>query len=335
MTEKMIPVIDVSPLVSGKQEAGQTVDELRAACANWGFFQVIGHGLPATLFARVFAQTRHFFALPQSAKDAVARGKNNPRGYYNRELTKNIRDMKEVFDFGHKPSPDLADDNQQNRTRDGFNQWPEDALCPEFRSTMIDYYEACGTIALKLLEGIALGLGVRPQDLTRDFRNRHTSFLRLNYYPSYDPLAAGNEPMPAVATGHMGVHHHTDAGALTLLLQDEIGGLEVCRKGEWFPLEPVTGALVVNIGDIVQVWSNDVYEAALHRVLASGDKARFSLPYFFNPAYDSEYQPLAPLTSDKSPPKYKSINWGEFREQRQLGDYADFGHEIQISDFRI
>lgn len=335
MTEKTVPIIDIAPLISSQGDAEPAVEQLREACRDWGFFQIIQHGISDTLFERVFAATRHFFALPQSAKDVIARSKHNPRGYYNRELTKNIRDMKEVFDFGHKPYPDLADDNPENRTRDGFNQWPDDTVCPEFRTTMAEYYETCGTIALKLLEGIALGLGVPPEKLTRDFRDQHTSFLRLNYYPNYDPLATDDDPMPAAATGHLGVHRHTDAGALTLLLQDNVGGLEVCRKGEWYPVEPIAEALVVNIGDIVQVWSNDLYEAALHRVLASGGEARYSLPYFFNPAYESEYQPLSRLTSDKSPPRYKSINWGKFREQRQLGDYADYGHEIQISDYRL
>ena len=133
----------------------------------------------------------------------------------------------------------------------------------------------------------------------------------------------------------MGVHHHTDAGALTLLLQEDVGGLQVCLNNQWIPVDPVVGALVINIGDMVQVWSNDYYQAPLHRVLASDSHDRYSLPFFYNPSYDTQYAPLNALTSDKSPPKYRQITWGEFRLRRQQGDYANYGQENQIGDYRI
>ena len=117
-------------------------------------------------------------------------------------------------------------------------------------------------------------------------------------------------------------------------MQDEVGGLQVYKGSRWFPVSPVDGALVVNIGDMVQVWSNDLYRAPLHRVTASAGKERYSVPFFFNPPYNTDYCPLAALTSQDNPPRYSRINWGDFRRQRQLGDYADFGHEIQIADFR-
>jgi isopenicillin N synthase-like dioxygenase len=97
----------------------------------------------------------------------------------------------------------------------------------------------------------------------------------------------------------------------------------------------VIGALVVNIGDIVQVWSNDRYPAPLHRVRASTDHERYSLPFFFNPVYEAVYAPLGALTNEESPPRYRPITWGDFRWKRQQGDYADYGAENQISDYRI
>jgi len=327
-----VPVIHVEPLNGRSAQRQNTVAQIAAACHTLGFFQITGHGISEELISRVWRETKGFFALPTPAKQGVVRTKNNARGWYNRELTKTTRDMKEVFDFGYKPYPERPDKDPSNRTRDGVNQWPDAGLCPDFRSTMWEYFQACEHIALELLEVVGEGLGVSPDRLTRDFVNKHTSFLRLNYFPSYDPLYGDQQ---ASAGGHLGIHQHSDAGALTVLLQDSVGGLQFCLNDQWIPVEPVEGALVINIGDIMQVWSNDRYQAPLHRVLASEGNARYSLPFFYNPSYDAEYAPLDNLTNGPSPPRYRPINWGEFRWKRQQGDYANYGQENQISDYRI
>ncbi len=332
MPDKSVPVIDIKTLVSGSRQRHDTVAEIAAACRNWGFFQVTGHDVPADLIDRVLRETKRFFALPFDEKNSLSRSKENARGWYNRELTKNTRDMKEVFDFGPTPHPELPDDDPANWTRDGSNKWPDASLCPEFRRTMSEYVRVCERVAFTLLEALGEGLGVAPACLTHDFVATHTSFLRLNYFPRHDPLSTDRQ---ASATGHLGIHHHTDAGALTLLLQDDVGGLQVCLEGEWIPVGPVSGALVINTGDIVQVWSNDLYRAPVHRVLPSVTRDRYSLPFFYNPSYGAHYAPLDALTNEASPPRYRPINWGEFRLQRQQGDYADYGQEIQISDYRI
>jgi isopenicillin N synthase-like dioxygenase len=327
-----VPVIHIEPLGSGSAQRQNTVAQIAAACRTGGFFQITGHGIPEELIARVWRETKGFFALSAPAKHAVERTKDNARGWYNRELTKTTRDMKEVFDFGYKPYPELGDEDPSNRTRDGVNQWPDAGQCPDFRSTMWEYFQTCEHIALELLEVVGEGLGVSPVCLTRDFVDKHTSFLRLNYFPRHDPLHVNQQ---ASAGRHLGIHQHSDAGALTVLLQDSVGGLQVCFNGKWIPVEPMEEALVINIGDIVQVWSNDRYQAPLHRVLASESCERYSLPFFYNPSYNAEYAPLDNLTNETSPPRYRPINWGEFRWKRQQGDYANYGQENQISDYRI
>lgn len=138
--------------------------------------------------------------------------------------------------------------------------------------------------------------------------------------------------MLAAETGSeadLGIHHHTDAGALTVLLQDGIGGLQVFHEGFWHDVTAVTGAFTINIGDMTQVWSNDLYRAPVHRVLAMDRRERISIPYFYNPSYDTI---VAPLTRD---PRYAPIPWGEFRRARADGDFADYGAEVQISDYRL
>jgi len=334
-----VPIIDISVLTEtdgigsgGEREAvAAAVDK---ACRGSGFFYISGSGIGDELLERVWAVTRWFFALPADKKQAVARSEHNSRGYYDRELTKNARDMKEVFDFGHVPNPGLPEDHPDNHTEDGWNQWPAADGGRQFRQTLTEYYDACGRAALALLKVIATNLSGDDEALVRDFHPDHTSFIRLNYYPVADPLAAG-EMRRSADSGSMGVHHHTDAGALTLLLQDDVAGLQIYLDGRWVPVDPVPGTLVVNIGDIAQVWSNDRYTAPLHRVVASRDLDRYSVPYFFNPRYSCNYAPIAGPATDPEQPHYAPINWGRFRKDRQHGDYGDYGKEIQIADFRL
>jgi isopenicillin N synthase-like dioxygenase len=241
MPANRVPVIDIEPLNRKGLRHGETITAIGAACREYGFFQIMGHGIPSELIEHVWSETKQFFALPLDVKRAVSRSKENARGWYDRELTKNTRDMKEVFDFGRTPHLELADDNPANWTQDGFNRWPDERLCPGFRPVMQEYYKACERVAFTLLEAIAKNLGVSPEALTRDFVGQHTSFVRLNYYPGHDPLCPER---PASATGHLGVHHHTDAGALTVVLQDNVSGLETNVNGHWILVEPVIGALV-------------------------------------------------------------------------------------------
>ena len=117
-----------------------------------------------------------------------------------------------------------------------------------------------------------------------------------------------------------------------MLLPDNQTGLQFLYVDDWHTVRAEPGALIINIGDIVQVWSNDRYQAPLHRVLANASQPRISTPYFLNPSYNYDYAPLA-ATLHGDEPKYNSINWGYFRSQRSQGDYADHGEEIQIANF--
>ncbi|MEO5493329.1 MAG: 2OG-Fe(II) oxygenase family protein [Sphingomonas sp.] len=146
----------------------------------------------------------------------------------------------------------------------------------------------------------------------------------------HDPL--GDD---ADGGGDLGVHHHTDAGAVTVLLQDGVSGLQVYRDGAWYGVSPIDGAFVINIGDMVQVWSNDLYRAPLHRVRAMDAADRYSIPYFYNPAYHAEVAPLASAQDRSGAAHYSAIAWGAYRRRRADGDFADYGAEVQISDYRL
>ena len=326
-----MPVIDIAPLrdAGASRGFGETVDVIAAGCRDWGFFQVVNHGISDRLLERVWSETHRFFAQPREVKLAIARTKENPRGYYDRELTKNKRDLKEVFDFAAPLHPELPDDHPLNHSSvDGHNKWP--TTHPAFKNTMLRYFRACEELGLRLLDALCLGLGAERDVLYQYFAPVHTSFVRLNYYPLDDPLerevAAGT-----TALGDMALHHHTDAGALTILLQDEVGGLQVSANDDWVDVAPQTGALVINVGDMMQIWSNDRYRAALHRVRPISGRPRYSIPFFFNPSYETDCSPLPAVIGDG--PKYRTVNWGAFRQARTDGDYADYGKETQIQDY--
>lgn len=294
----------------------QTLD---SACRSWGSFVLHGHDINISLQREVIAQCRAFFHQPLSTKNRIRRSADNAWGYFDAELTKNRRDWKEIIDIG----PQVHEGPLCGSTP----QWPE---LEGFRDTMEQLSGSMHAVALDLVAHIAAALG-STADLTKPFAN-HSSFLRLNYYP------ACADPAPADAAftpqqGHLGISHHTDAGAVTVLLQDAQPGLQIYQRGSWHTVEPVQGALIINTGDIVQVWSNDRYPAPLHRVLANANHERISLPYFLNPDYDYDYAPLSDGLPAQAPAHYVPINWGDFRSRRSAGDYADVGEEVQISHY--
>ncbi len=294
---------------------------LDAALQDWGSFVLTGHDIEATLQREVISQCQAFFHQPLDSKNRIRRSATNAWGYYDAELTKNVRDWKEIIDIG--PPVDSGPLNGSTP------QWP---ALPGFRNTTETLRAGMHEVALTLLDHLAAALQSQA-DLRAPFAE-HSSFLRLNFYP---PCA---DPAPADAAftpqhGHLGISHHTDAGALTVLLQDAQPGLQVYQRGQWHTVEPVEGALIINTGDIVQVWSNDRYPAPLHRVLANAEHERISLPYFLNPDYNYNYAPLRDGLPSNTPARYTPINWGEFRSKRSAGDYADIGEEVQISHYAI
>ena len=288
---------------------------LNAACRNWGFFVLKDHDIDPKLIEAGLSATALFFQQPLDEKNKIRRSAANCWGYNDAELTKNKRDWKEILDIG----PAVNEGPLKGATP----QWPD---VPGFRTTLSRLSDKMHQTALNIVDEIARSLGSHV-DLAEAF-GAHSSFLRLNYYPPCpDPASDMSSFLPD--SGELGISHHSDAGAVTVLIQDGMPGLQVYHDGRWIDVTSDRGTVLINIGDVVQVWSNDDYQAPLHRVLANSLAPRFSIPYFLNPAYTYNYAPLS------GPPRYRSINWGEFRAQRSAGDYADLGSEIQISDFSI
>ena len=258
-----------------------------------------------------------FFNQPREEKLKIIRTETIPLGYYDRELTKQKRDLKEVFDFMY---PRLNGDD--------LNQWPENN---EFRATMEIFFSKASEVAEETLQLIFLNLKSDNSQLPNG--EGSTSNARLNFYPVDDPIEESTRDK-ITNLGDMALHHHTDPGILTLLLQDMTGGLQTKSKEfGWIDIEPEADTIVVNLGDAMQVWTNDEYVAAIHRVTKRAEKVRYSTPYFYNPKRDAVIQPLEQIL-DKDP-KYIPFTWKEYIQGRVDDNYTDLGEEdIQISKFR-
>ncbi|XP_039139645.1 flavanone 3-dioxygenase 2-like [Dioscorea cayenensis subsp. rotundata] len=321
-----IPLIDLSPLLHHHipsdpsdpaipNEISSLIAAIGAACRDWGFFQVVNHGVDPQLLERIEAVAVEFFALPAEEKRKVKRDEVNPLGYYDSEHTKNVRDWKEVFDLVVREYDD------------GLlvlkNRWPE--YPPAMRETCKDYIAVVEKLSYKLIELIALSLNLPAKCLNSFFKDS-SSFFRLNYY---NPC-----PTPDLV---LGVGHHKDSIALTVLYQDQVGGLDVKRKsdGEWVRVKPIPNSYIINVGNIIQVWTNERYESVEHRASVNSEKARLSIPFFFLPTFSTNVKPLEELVSDENPAKYEEYNWRDYFSSHLGGNFKKMDKEdIQISHFR-
>ncbi len=312
------------------------LDAVDAACRDHGFFLLTGHGADE-LIARMWTVTEAFFSQGAETKDPVRRSAENPFGYWDRELTKRRRDHKEVFDY-IDPTIDQAAPDQPDR-----NRWPDPdrwAGAEEFQRTLSEFFATFAGLATDTLGIVRQALGLpaasTPQEL--GFVNSpRSSTVRLNHYPVGDPVPAA-ERCQLAPLGETALGYHTDPGVLTLLLQDQTGGLQAeSATHGWIDVPPVAGSIVVNLGDTMQVWTNDRYRAAVHRVVPMTEQSRYSIPFFSNPRRDAELAPLlAVLDRHAETTRYRPFSWREYIGGRMSDNFADYGvDDIQISHFRI
>ena len=280
-----VPLIDLQNAATDSEQ----LKLLDLACRDHGFFLLKNHGIQEEI-DDMWKMSEWFFSQDREEKLKLLRSEQIPLGFFDRELTKQKRDLKEVFDF------------METRLESDINQWPEEAV---FKQTMENFFLKSSQVAEKTLELILICLGLTKNE--KVFGDSRTSNARLNYYPTEDPLNL-NEKNEVNKLGDMALHHHTDPGILTLLLQDMTGGLQAKSKEfGWIDIEPEKDSIVVNLGDAMQVWTNDNYIAALHRVLKRTTEPRYSTPFFFNPKSDSIIEPLSEISLSK--PNHRPFTW--------------------------
>jgi isopenicillin N synthase-like dioxygenase len=305
---RTLPVIDIGPAFdSGEEQARAVGKRIDAACRDRGFFYVTGHGVDPALVAATFAQSKRLFALPEEVKNRWHMSKSPVRRGYEGIGWQTLdpgtpEDLKESFYLGIDRGPD--DPFVQAGTPNyGPNQWPDAALLPEFKAVTTAYFQALDGLARRLLGLIALGLDL-PRDHFDQYVKNPMTILRLLHYP----------PQPATAVDNqMGCGAHTDWGGITLLMQDDAGGLQVRDVDDtWIEAQPVPGSFVVNLGDLMARWTNDRYRSTLHRVInAKSGRDRYSIPFFFDIDYHAEVRALPGCHDAANPPRYPAISAGQ------------------------
>jgi isopenicillin N synthase-like dioxygenase len=312
-----LPIIDVQGLLSDDQAGRLAVArDLRKACMTTGFFYVSNHGVDAGLVERTFVESKRFFAQPQELKDRVHISKTDIFRGYDGPGTEALEraagaDNKESMYMG----VDLAPDHPLVRAGTphlGPNQWP-DGL-PGWRQSIEQYFSAIERLARRLIAGLALSLELPWTYFDEAFANGMFA-VRLLHYPPHPTANPLNE---------VGAGAHTDFGALTVLAQDDIGGLQVrLPSGEWIDAKPVPGTFVVNIGDLMARWTNDVYTSTLHRVLnRSVAEHRYSIAFFTNASFHTPIACLPTCRSDDRPPRYAPTTAGEHLVEMKSRSYG-------------
>jgi isopenicillin N synthase-like dioxygenase len=293
-----VPVIDL-----GDADAPARIDR---ACREHGFFSVTGHGVDEQLLDDLVATAHDFFARPDEEKAAIAmsHGGRAWRGWFPLagELTSGVPDRKEGIYFGAEGPPSAL-------PLHGPNLFPDEpaALRPTVLATLDAFTELGHRLMALLAEGLGLEPGFFADHLTRD----PTILFRIFHYPP---------AVPEDGAGDWGVAEHTDYGLLTLLLQDDSGGLQVRTGGEWVDVPPVPGALVCNLGDMLERLTEGRYRSTPHRVLSPRDRDRISCPFFFDPGWDVEVEPL-PLPDPA--PGERVERWDDDDPRAFTGPYGE------------
>lgn len=303
-----VPVIDVAPLFDGTTQAARAVAaEIRRASVEVGFFYVKGHNVPARLMQDMLAAAKAFFARPEEQKRRIQVNKAH-RGYVPFAQTTLGRaykpDYKESLNFAFPFAPDdpyLKD----GKPLIGVNQWPDDA--PALRATAEAYYAGVFELGQKLLEGFALALDI-DRAFFRELYRHPLVRARLVHYPPQDVDRAGGRD-----GSQFGAAPHTDWGCITVLWQDDVGGLQVRnRSGQWIDAPPIEGTFVINIGDMLARWSNDLFVSTPHRVVNASGRERYSIPVFYDPDFETEVECLPNCSGADNPPKYPRTHAGEY-----------------------
>ncbi|TWI54782.1 isopenicillin N synthase-like dioxygenase [Pseudomonas duriflava] len=310
-----LPIIDIAPLYRNDQAAWRCVAEaIDAACQHWGFFYIQGHPLPPERFDALMTAARTFFHLPLEEKLKIdITQSHNHRGYgavASEQLDPNKpSDLKETFDMALN-LPEDHPDVRAGRAFYGPNRYPD---LPGWQLLLEAHYADMLDLALTVLRALAIAL-----DLEHDFFDKRfeqsVSVFRLIHYPSQ--LTRSN-------TEQQGAGAHTDYGCVTLLYQDEVGGLQVQnRSGEWIDAPPIPGTFVVNIGDMMARWSNDRYRSTPHRVTSPAVGERYSMPFFAEPHMDTEIRCLPHCSDPEHPVKYPPTTCAEWLTSRFAATYA-------------
>ncbi|CAK7357499.1 unnamed protein product [Dovyalis caffra] len=290
ISDRSIPLIDLQGLNGPNHSL--IIKQVAQACQNDGFFQVKNHGIPEEMINNILNIARKFFKLPESE-----RLKN-----YSDDPTKTTR-LSTSFNVKTEQVSSWRDFLRLHcyPLEDYIHEWPSNP--PSFRKDVGEYCISVRGLVLRLLEAISESLGLEKDNIDKKL-GKHGQHMAMNYYPPC--------PQPELTYGLPG---HTDPNLITILLQDDVPGLQVLRNGKWIAVNPIPNTFIVNIGDQMQVLSNDRYKSVLHRAVVNCDKERISIPTFYCPSLDAIIGPPKELIDDDYPAVYRDFTYEEYYEK--------------------
>jgi isopenicillin N synthase-like dioxygenase len=309
-----LPVIDIGPLVACASHQDAVAEAIGRACREVGFFYIVNHGVDETLQQRLELLSRSFFAKPLEEKLRIrmALGGRAWRGYFpvGDELTSGYPDRKEGLYFGAELT------EQDARVRAGLplhgrNLFPADP--PELRETVLAYMDAMTQLGHRLMAGISQSLGLAPNDFADRYTHDPMILFRIFNYPA--------ELSPDAGDASLGVGEHTDYGVLTILKQDDAGGLQVKTRSRWVEATPIPGSFVCNIGDMLDRMTGGRYRSTPHCVRNRSGRDRISFPFFFDPSWDAEVKPIA---VGSPAPDDRHERWDRASVHDFQGTYGDY-----------
>ncbi|KAH8205383.1 hypothetical protein TruAng_000462 [Truncatella angustata] len=273
----IIPTVDLGPYLSdtSTEEAAKVVEQVRRASITSGFFQLVGHGISKDLQGRVQKAAEALFALPLEKKKKLMHPTLKNRGY-------EIIGSQGFYIGQHIPQEDKRAEAHPHLM--GPNLFPQEIPEDVLKAPTEQYYSECLSLASKIMEILAKSLPYGNDIFVPFMSNDPVCSIRLLHYP----------PQKSTDARQLGAGAHTDFGAITLLWQDMSGGLEVLndRTNEWVPVPPNPDAYVVNVGDMLSIWTKNAYKSAVHRVINKSNKDRYSVPFFVDGNTDVKLLPF-------------------------------------------
>ncbi|XVE50547.1 hypothetical protein DITRI_Ditri01bG0171600 [Diplodiscus trichospermus] len=298
--ELELPLVDLNHLNHGPFERQECIEQMAQAASEWGFFQIVNHGIPQELLDRLRYEQVKVFQQP-----------------FDKKTEKNFLNLSaHSYHWGNPFATSLSNLSWTEALHISLKDTSKMDECNKLRSTIEEYAAKANLLAQRLAKYLAQNLGIKP-DYFQENCSTSTSSLRMNRYP----------PCP-FSSMMFGIIPHTDSDFLTIVSQDQVGGLQLKRDGKWLSVKPTPKALVINVGDLYQALSNGIYKSITHRVVANQEVERYSAAYFYCPAYETV------IESCCKPGLYRSFSFNEYREQIQK-DVKATGDKVGLSRFLL
>jgi isopenicillin N synthase-like dioxygenase len=302
-----IPKVDIAALRGGAPAAAKAVGEaLAEAMETVGFVYITGHGVPDAEMAATWDAMRRYFALPDAEKRKLdIHQLARHRGYVpfkglHADPHAGGPDLQEAFELGLE-LPDDDSDYLAGNMMYGPNVWPEEPA--DFRPALSTYFDNVHAIGRLMFRGVALGLDLPPDWFEDKIRKPMTQLRAIHYPPQAEDDAEGRE---------IGIGAHSDYECFTILAASSPGLQVRNRRGEWIEAPPLPGAFIINIGDIMERWTNGRFVSTVHRVINRTGGERYSLAFFFGADYHATVECLPSCHGPGNPPKYPPVTAGEW-----------------------